>query len=529
MPPKARASKGILGVPKRAGRQVFVFGRYAEDLPSDESDDPDFRESDDPDFKDDFGETSTSTAAKTKGSNRKRNEKGSVSIKGKVRKQEEMEPTANKTDAHNVADGPSHLSNVADGPSHVSKGWTELIPTEILLIIFQHAMKKIIGSSIPFLCRMSRVCHQWREVALEPRLWRTVNLSTSVLNIKTSPKILQTLATTRLKYTTHLSLEGWSKLTDKGIKVVGKHCKDLQSIKLAQCESLTSQGIASLADKCQHLKRIDVESTKINISGLQHIIEVLGSQLESLCLQNCTHLRGELILPLVQENCPNLEFLDLSCTNIRIIHIERLQAGCPKLEGLSLSSLLLNSTPMAKTKGKAAHGFPNLKYVDLSCTFDAISVRNDQFLHRILWASKDLQSLIIRGPNLFTAEGFRNLPDCPLKHLTYNNATFPKVAAIVEKWHNTLTSLDISSNRGVDDQCMDLLRNFGMPKLRSLNLSSTNITSEGVRTALNACPNLHLLDLSGCRGLPRGVKSLHGELGIRSLPWKLAEAEEESD
>ena len=67
MPPKARASKGILGVPKRAGRQVFVFGRYAEDLPSDESDDPDFRESDDPDFKDDFGETSTSTAAKTKG------------------------------------------------------------------------------------------------------------------------------------------------------------------------------------------------------------------------------------------------------------------------------------------------------------------------------------------------------------------------------------------------------------------------------------------------------------------------------
>jgi len=54
-----------------------------------------------------------------------------------------MEPTANKTDA----------DNVADGPSHVSKGWTELIPTEILLIIFQHAMKKIIGSSIPFLCR----------------------------------------------------------------------------------------------------------------------------------------------------------------------------------------------------------------------------------------------------------------------------------------------------------------------------------------------------------------------------------------
>jgi len=47
------------------------------------------------------------------------------------------------------------------------------------------------------------------------------------------------------------------------LQALGKHCKDLQSIKLAQCESLTSQGIASLADKCQHLTRIDVESTKV--------------------------------------------------------------------------------------------------------------------------------------------------------------------------------------------------------------------------------------------------------------------------
>ena len=42
MPRKARTSRGILGAPKRAGRQVFLFGRYAEELPSDESDDPDF-------------------------------------------------------------------------------------------------------------------------------------------------------------------------------------------------------------------------------------------------------------------------------------------------------------------------------------------------------------------------------------------------------------------------------------------------------------------------------------------------------
>lgn len=51
------------------------------------------------------------------------------------------------------------------------------------------------------------------------------------------------------------------------------------------------------------------------------------------------------------------------------------------------------------------------------------------------------------------------------------------------QWHNTLESLDISSNRGVDDECMELLRNFEMPKLSDLDLNNTNITSDGVRWA----------------------------------------------
>ena len=67
--------------------------------------------------------------------------------------------------------------------------------------------------------RMSRVCRHWRQVASEPRLWRTVNLSTSYVKISASPSILQQLAPERLKYVRQLFLGGWSKLTDKGIEV----------------------------------------------------------------------------------------------------------------------------------------------------------------------------------------------------------------------------------------------------------------------------------------------------------------------
>ena len=42
MSQKSKAPKGILGLPKKAERQVFVFGRFAEELPSDDSDDVDF-------------------------------------------------------------------------------------------------------------------------------------------------------------------------------------------------------------------------------------------------------------------------------------------------------------------------------------------------------------------------------------------------------------------------------------------------------------------------------------------------------
>ena len=55
MPRQGKASKGILGVRKRAGTQVFAFGRHAEPLPSDESDDPDFIPEED--------ETSTNAAS----------------------------------------------------------------------------------------------------------------------------------------------------------------------------------------------------------------------------------------------------------------------------------------------------------------------------------------------------------------------------------------------------------------------------------------------------------------------------------
>lgn len=75
----------------------------------------------------------------------KRNKEGEhASKKRKLEKRKKADPKKNdKKEAESKSNPPVQLS----------RGWSELIPVELLTIIFQHAMKQIIGSKIPFLCR----------------------------------------------------------------------------------------------------------------------------------------------------------------------------------------------------------------------------------------------------------------------------------------------------------------------------------------------------------------------------------------
>ena len=68
---------------------------------------------------------------------------------------------------------------------------------------------------------MSRVCRSWKQVASEITLWREVNLSTLSIESPRSATdaTIQKLAVSRLKVVKELSLDGWSELTDIGLKV----------------------------------------------------------------------------------------------------------------------------------------------------------------------------------------------------------------------------------------------------------------------------------------------------------------------
>lgn len=81
----------------------------------------------------------------------------SVLVKTKRNKEEEHASKKRKLEKRKKADpkrkDKKEAESKSNPPVQLSRGWSELIPVELLAIIFQHAMKQIIGSKIPFLCR----------------------------------------------------------------------------------------------------------------------------------------------------------------------------------------------------------------------------------------------------------------------------------------------------------------------------------------------------------------------------------------
>lgn len=78
-------------------------------------------------------------------------------MKTKRNKEEEHGSKKRKLEKRKKADPKKKDKKEAESksnpPVQLLKGWSELIPVELLTIIFQHAMKQLIGSKIPFLCR----------------------------------------------------------------------------------------------------------------------------------------------------------------------------------------------------------------------------------------------------------------------------------------------------------------------------------------------------------------------------------------
>lgn len=365
--------------------------------------------------------------------------------------------------------------------------WGQAVPLMLLLRVFQQVIKT--EGQMPFLSRASKVCRMWYEVSHHPSLWSSVDLSGPC--VRKYKKSLQWLCRNRLHDCTSLNLTGWSALTDQDIKMMTRHCRNLEVLNLSECNKLTSDAVRILADSCQQLEDIDLsqpasgKQEQKSCQSLCHLAERFGSRLRRLSLGNNSIEQPEVLLEALMTHCGSLEHLDLSnclfSTYLMKIPLERLQEACPDLRSLLLGNSLFQVKEPSTKDQAASPGFAKLESLDISRSpdrFNKFRYVTDNVLKRMLASSFDLQELDVSGCVHVTTEGLRGLPIVSLKSLGLGHCKAvlqPQITDVIFKWAHSLQKLDLTGN---------------------------SVSEAMIIKIIDGCPNLELLELSGCRGLP---------------------------
>jgi F-box/leucine-rich repeat protein 6 len=246
--------------------------------------------------------------------------------------------------------------------------WGTALPKEVLLEVsisfeffisitnlFFKIFKMVIKDegSIPTACRLTRVCSLWRQVALDKKLWKNIDLSTYFKEKNRTELRLKWFIENRMIGSEEINISYWKVTNTLPLLVkLFESCPGLRSISLSGWRALSCDDLNYLAENFQHLSKLDLSSinTEMNTSktavGLQSLVNAIEKISERLTHLNLADNRLSGIPQITQAlttHCPNLILLDLS--NVKTIavshgmlHIEKLQEGCQKLKVLRLAN-----------------------------------------------------------------------------------------------------------------------------------------------------------------------------------------------
>ncbi|XP_071439200.1 F-box/LRR-repeat protein 6 [Hetaerina americana] len=440
--------------------------------------------------------------------------------------------------------GRAEGSSAADGSTFVSgeeetmeQGmWGTSIPASILCKVFWMVTQD--EGCVPFLFRMCRVCHLWRDIALTPSLWHSLDLSSPLIGerVKSDQLKLHWFLQNRCALTQELGLGGWKVSgVPAALEEIATNCPQLRGINLSSWTRLGADSLRSLVEACPQLSRIDISGintesnnprSAVSLSSILGLTEFMGDRLTQLILASNKLAGLSQIVIAIATHCPCLEVLDLS--NVRTlahttapIAIERLQEGCQRLRVLRITNSQVSLAHSTLKEQASSPGFPNLE--ELSIAVDGrgcsqVPVVDNSSLERILKSSHQLRLLDVRGCTRVSDSSLVRVPAWDLEHLFLSGcyATRPTggdgLELIARKWVHSLVEVDLAWSTATDalDAAIYALadKEYQSP-LRVLNLCGSSVSLGPIQALLNSCPHLGSLNLSSCRALPRGMKRLY--------------------
>ncbi|KAJ0248192.1 EIN3-binding F-box protein 1 [Hirschfeldia incana] len=299
-----------------------------------------------------------------------------------------------------------------------------------------------------------------------------------------------------------LSLWNLSTVTDSGLLEIAEGCAQLEKLELNGCPMITDKGLVAIAKSCANLSELTLEGcSRIGDEGLQAVARSCA-KLRSVSIKNCPLVRDNGIAALLSNTTYSLAKLKLQMLNVSDVSLavvghyglsvtDLVLAGLPYVSekgfwvmGNGVGLQKLNSLTITACQGvtdmglgSVGKGCPNMKKAVISKS----PLLSDNGLVSFAKASLSLESLQLEECHRVTQFGFfGSLLNCGAK----------------------LKSFSLVNCLGIRDLNTGLPASSNLSGLRSLSVRNCPGFGDANLAALGKlCPQLEDIELFGIKGI----------------------------
>lgn len=411
------------------------------------------------------------------------------------------------------------------------------------------AVKIFMLLNIQALSRCGLVCHSWKDITHDTRLWNKADFH-SIGHFVRDEEVMKICHKFR-PLLCHLNLKGCVRLSSDGLKAIG-YCQNLQDLNLSEAQGINEDVVQSIGKGCKGLLYLNLSYCYVTDSILRILFKHYSS-LSFLSLGHCIQFTSKGLFSITSgKGCRRLSYLDLcGCTQLLADGLGYISKGCQILNTLVMDdipdcddAMIFQLASHCRTlrhisfMGGSKVGDKGFKYlVTENKRLQTMKIENNNFLTdltlRAFGKCKELNHLYLAGCSKITDQGMRalahlkklqvlNVADC----VRISDAGVRYVIDHPPGLGPNLKELNLTNLTKIGD--VTLLRIS--QHCRSLTCLSVcyceNISDAGVEV-LGQIPSLASLDISGCNIQDDGIKGLCSNPQFRYL--MLAELPEITD
>ena len=184
---------------------------------------------------------------------------------------------------------------------------------------------------------MSRVCHQWRRVSLDPSLWPSIDLSPSDRRVRDKTVICLVSRVTSSAIT-HIDLSGpaCSRITNISLFHIARQCHKLRKLYISNRSRITSTGIEMVARHCPYMEVLGMSRCSLILSrGLGFVVRKL-KLLRELDISGCVWVT-DAVLADIAKHCRCLNYLSIEgCKKVTDVGLIELANSCSSLKHINV-------------------------------------------------------------------------------------------------------------------------------------------------------------------------------------------------